>query len=51
VPQFLLLTSESNIKGWNGERPAQGYGAKKASTNRFEIDWVKAWERVDKAKL
>lgn len=50
VPQFLLLTSESNIKGWNGERPAQGYGNKKASTNRFEIDWVKAWERVDKAK-
>lgn len=50
VPQFLLLTSESNIKGWNGERPAQGYGAKNVSANRFEIDWVKAWERVEKAK-
>lgn len=46
VPQFLLLTSESNVKGWNGERPALGYGSKTQSANRFEIDWVKAWERV-----
>lgn len=46
VGQFLLLTSESNIKGWNGERPKEGYGAKDASANWFEIDWVKAWERV-----
>ena len=46
VPEFLLLTSESNIKSWNGERPAQGYGSKTESTNWFEIDWVKAWERV-----
>lgn len=46
VPEFLLLTSESNIKSWNGERPKDGYGPKASSSNRFEIDWVKAWERV-----
>jgi beta-glucanase (GH16 family) len=46
VPEFLLFTSESNIKSWNGERPKNGYGPKKTSANRFEIDWVKAWERV-----
>jgi beta-glucanase (GH16 family) len=46
VAQFLLLTSESNIKGWNGERPKEGYGSKETSGNWFEIDWVKAWERV-----
>ncbi len=45
APQFLLLTSESNIKGWNGERPKEGYGLKDASKNTFEIDWVKAWKR------
>lgn len=50
VPQFLLLTSESNIKGWNGERPEHGYGRKDASKNIFEVDWVKAWERVPEAK-
>lgn len=50
APQFLLLTSESNIKGWNGERPKEGYGLKDASKNTFEIDWVKAWERVLAAK-
>ena len=50
APQFLLLTSESNIKGWNGERPKEGYGLKAASKNTFEIDWVKAWERVPAAK-
>lgn len=53
APQFLLLTSESNIKGWNGERPKQGYGIKDAQAsfqNTFEIDWVKAWERVPAAK-
>ncbi len=53
APQFLLLTSESNIKGWNGERPKQGYGIKDAAAafqNTFEIDWVKAWERVPAAK-
>lgn len=43
--QFLLLTSESNAKSWNGERPAGGYGAKAASRNVFEVDWVKAWTR------
>ena len=51
--QFLLFTSESNIKGWNGERPKQGYGIKDSQAgfqNTFEIDWVKAWERVDAAK-
>lgn len=50
APQFLLLTSESNIKGWNGERPNEGYGLKDASKNTFEVDWVKAWERVPAAK-
>lgn len=50
APQFLLLTSESNLKGWNGERPKEGYGLKDASKNTFEIDWVKAWERVPTAK-
>ena len=45
APQFLLFTSESNIKSWNGERPREGYGAKDKSRNKFEIDWVKAWER------
>lgn len=45
APQFLLFTSESDIKSWNGERPKQGYGSKQTSNNRFEIDWVKAWER------
>lgn len=48
--QFLLLTSESNIKAWNGERPERGYGLKDASTSIFEVDWVKAWERVPVAK-
>lgn len=46
APQFLLLTSESNVKGWNGERPKEGYGPKDASKNTFEVDWVKAWRRV-----
>ena len=46
APEFLLLTSESNIKSWNGERPKEGYGSKEASKNTFEIDWVKAWERT-----
>jgi beta-glucanase (GH16 family) len=53
APQFLLLTSESNIKGWNGERPKQGYGLKDAQAsfqNTFEIDWVKAWERGESPK-
>lgn len=50
APQFLLLTSESNIKGWNGERPKEGYGLKDASKNTFEVDWVKAWERLPAAK-
>lgn len=50
APQFLLLTSESNLKGWNGERPKEGYGLKDASKNTFEVDWVKAWERVPAAK-
>jgi beta-glucanase (GH16 family) len=50
APQFLLLTSESNIKGWNGERPKEGYGLKDVSKNTFEIDWVKVWERVPAAK-
>lgn len=48
--EFLMLTSESNLKGWNGERPKEGYGLKADSKNTFEIDWVKAWERVPAAK-
>lgn len=43
--QFLLLTSESNAKGWSGERPAAGYGPKASSRNLLEVDWVKAWTR------
>jgi beta-glucanase (GH16 family) len=46
APQFLLLTSESNVKSWNGERPKVGYGPKDKSLNKFEVDWVRAWERV-----
>lgn len=45
APEFLLVTSESTIRSWNGERPAAGYGAKAASTNRLEVEWVKAWTR------
>ncbi len=50
APQFLLLTSESNIKGWNGERPKEGYGLKAESKNTFEIDRVRVWRRVPAAK-
>ena len=50
APEYLLLTSESTVKSWNGERPKKGYGLKDASKNTFEIDWVKAWERVPAAK-
>lgn len=50
APEFLLFTSESNVKSWNGERPKTGYGSKPESKNRFEIDWVKVWERVPPAK-
>ena len=50
VPEFLLFTSESNIKAWNGERPKAGYGSKEQSTNTFEVDWVKVWERVPAGK-
>ena len=50
APQFLLLTSESTIKSWNGERPKEGYGLKAASKNTFEVDWVKAWARIPAAK-
>jgi hypothetical protein len=50
APQFLLLTTESNLKGWSGDRPKDGYGLKAASKNTFEVDWVKAWERVPAAK-
>ena len=50
APQFLMLTSESNLKGWNGERPKEGYGLKAASKNTFEVDWVKAWTRVARPK-
>ena len=49
-PEFLLFTSESNIKSWNGERPKEGYGSKQTSKNKFEIDWVKVWERVPASK-
>ena len=45
VGEFLLLTSESNAKGWSGTRPPGGYGAREASRNTFEVDWVKAWTR------
>jgi beta-glucanase (GH16 family) len=48
APQFILLTSESTLKSWNGERPVGGYGSKSQSTNLFEVDWVKAWERTPK---
>ncbi len=50
APEYLLLTSESTIKSWNGERPKNGYGLKEKSKNTFEVDWVKAWERVPAAK-
>jgi hypothetical protein len=50
VPEFLMFTSESTIKSWNGERPANGYGSKEKSNNKFEVEWVKAWERVPDAK-
>ena len=50
VPEFLLFTSESTIKSWNGERPANGYGSKEKSNNKFEVEWVKAWERVPATK-
>jgi beta-glucanase (GH16 family) len=50
VPEYLLFTSESDIKSWNGERPKVGYGSKQTSVNKFEIDWVKVWERVAPAK-
>ena len=50
VPEFLLFTSESTIKSWNGVRPANGYGPKEESINKFEIDWVKVWEHVPVAK-
>lgn len=43
--EFILLTSESNAKGWSGTRPAAGYGPKASSRNTFEVDWVKAWTR------
>lgn len=50
APEFLLFTSESNVKSWNGERPKQGYGSKEKSTNKFEIDWVKVWQPVSAAR-
>lgn len=50
VPEFFLLTSESNIKSWNGERPKEGYGSKEKSKNTFEVEWVKVWERAGAAK-
>jgi beta-glucanase (GH16 family) len=50
APEFLLFTSESTIKSWNGERPKQGYGSKEKSTNKFEIDWVKVWQRASAAR-
>ena len=50
APEFLLFTSESTIKSWNGQRPANGYGPKEKSTNKFEVDWVKVWERMPVAK-
>jgi len=46
APEYLLLTSESTVKSWNGERPKRGYGLKEKSKNTFEVDWVKAWERI-----
>ena len=50
VPEFFLFTSESTIKSWNGERPKDGYRPKEKSTNTFEIDWLKVWERAPAAK-
>ena len=50
APEFLLFTSESTIKSWNGERPKKGYGPKEKSTNKLEVDWVKVWEREPAAK-
>lgn len=49
-PEFFLLTSESTVKSWNGERPKEGYGSKQASKNVFEVDWMKVWERQPPAK-
>ena len=50
APEFFVLTSESNVKSWNGERPKQGDGPKAKSANKFEVDWVKVWERTPTTK-
>jgi hypothetical protein len=50
APQFFLLTSESSLQNWSGERPAAGYGAKDKSRNLFEADWLKVWEQKPAAK-
>ena len=47
---FVTLCVAGEIKAWNGQRPKEGYGSQQASTNEFEIDWVKAWERVPSNK-
>ena len=50
APQFFLLTSESSLKSWSGERPADGYGPKEKSRNLFEADWLKVWAPAPTAK-
>jgi beta-glucanase (GH16 family) len=45
-PEYLLLTCEVEDASWAGFVPPAGYGARTTSAARMEVDWVRAWQRL-----
>ena len=43
-PEYLLLTSEVKEGAWAGSIPPPGYGPRRHSTNRMQVDWVRVWQ-------
>ncbi len=43
-PEDLRLTCEVDDGGWAGFVPKGGYGDRRSSTTRMEVDWVRVWQ-------
>lgn len=43
-PQFILLSSEIEDKGWAGNIPDGGYGSRESSKTRMVVDYVRYYE-------
>lgn len=44
-PQFIILSSEVQDKGWAGNIPDGGYGPRESSRTRMDVDYVRFYER------